>query len=129
MSYFKNKLGKASTGVYEKSEPEKNIQKPIEAVEPLEQSLKDAYDISLEIRRAVLKGVNGKGRNWFANARETLGRCHEALVKESAKIAEEQILYPRDKKLPDLAKKAEKYIDEVKKSASLSKLLKFLWMY
>ncbi|NLV93029.1 MAG: hypothetical protein GX031_00580 [Candidatus Riflebacteria bacterium] len=115
LSYFKNKLGKASTGVYEKSEPEKNIQKPIEAVEPLEQSLKDAYDISLEIRRAVLKGVNGKGRNWFTNARETLGRCHEALVKESAKIAEEQILYPRDKKLPDLAKKAEKYIEEVKK--------------
>ena len=63
----------------------------------------------------MLKGVNGKGQNWFANARETLGRCHEALVKESAKIAEEQILYPRDKKLPDLAKKAEKYIEEVKK--------------
>jgi hypothetical protein len=117
LSYFKTRMGKATLNVQEKSEPEKNIQKPMEALQPLEEKLEAAFAISLEIRREIYKGLGLKAQSWFAGAQETLADCANELLMVSALIAEEQILYPRDKQLPTLAKRAERYLAEVRELA------------
>lgn len=117
LSYFKTRMGKATLNVQEKSEPEKNIQKPMEALQPLEEKLEAAFAISLEIRREIYKGLGLKAQSWFSGAQETLADCANELLMVSALIAEEQILYPRDKQLPTLAKRAERHMAEIRELA------------
>lgn len=111
--YFDEKLREVDFSLKAKEEPDKFKQKSLENITSIEEKLEKAYLVSDKIRKAYQNNIDRKSQRWFVSACETLARCGEELEKVSKDIAKERISYPKDKNLPDLAKRAEQYIQEM----------------